>query len=164
MVTEIKPHHRASSIVIYKLEKTVLFALFLLKILIFPTQDSRHPLPPHKTEAFSLSLSLPVCAFLPFFAMQIFHWRMPAAMHLRAFLFPFLSLSFSIYIYISPRNPFVSAPGPLFLAACQSISNVVVSYFVLLNHLLLPRLFLSFELLKSLLVTLLLSSLPSEIS
>lgn len=51
-------------------------------------------------------------------------------MHLRAFLFPPLSL------YISPRNPSVSAPGPLFLAACQSISNVLASYFVPLNHLL----------------------------
>lgn len=139
MVTEIKPHHRASSIVIYKLEKTVLFALFLLKILIFPTQDSRHLLPPHKTEAFSpLSLSLFRFALSCHSLLCKFFIGacLPPCIFARSF-FPF-SLSLFLYIYISPRNPFVSAPGPLFLAACQSISNVVVSYFVPLNHLLLP--------------------------
>lgn len=86
--------------------------------------------------------------------MEIFHWRHASSR------VPFSRLSLSLYIYISPRNPSVSAPGPLFLAACQSISNVVASYFVPLDHLLLPRLFLSFALLKSLLVTLLPSPLP----
>lgn len=84
--------------------------------------------------------------------MEIFHWRMPAAMHLRAFLFP---LSLSLYIFHREILPSAHLVSYFLPRANRFLTwSLLISQPFAFTPSFLPRLFLSFALLKSLLVTL----------